>query len=125
MLIIKMAAWWFLIFLLFVAFGEHEGAPAAAFVAEITRVSGWGQGVPGEYAYYWVRDGGTPARQGDQFAINYYSLDPFYEFYPAGAPPTGAYFTPFLAIDLLGGNRAATARKLGVSVNTLKAWTHR
>jgi hypothetical protein len=87
-----------------VAFGEHDGAPAAAFVAEITAVSGWGQGVPGEYAYFWVRDGGTPARKGDQFAINYYSLDPFYEFYPAGTPPACTYFTPFLAIDLAGGN---------------------
>jgi DNA-binding NtrC family response regulator len=26
------------------------------------------------------------------------------------------------ALKLLGGNRAATARKLGISVNTLKAW---
>jgi DNA-binding NtrC family response regulator len=28
------------------------------------------------------------------------------------------------ALALLGGNRAATARALGVSVNTLKAWTN-
>ena len=87
-----------------VAFGEHEGAPAAAFVSKITSASGWGQGVPGEYAYFWVRDGGTPARRGDQFGINYYSLDPFYEFFPAGDPPDIAYFTPFLAIDILDGN---------------------
>jgi DNA-binding NtrC family response regulator len=26
------------------------------------------------------------------------------------------------ALELLGGNRAATARSLGISVNTLKAW---
>jgi hypothetical protein len=87
-----------------VAFGEHEGAPAAAFVSRITSATGWGQGLPGEYAYFWVRDGGTPARKGDQFAINYYSLDPFYEFYPVGDPPVCAYFTPFLAIDILDGN---------------------
>jgi hypothetical protein len=87
-----------------VDFGEYEGAPAAAFVAEITSKSGWGQGAPGEYAYFWVRDGGTPGRKGDQFGINYYSLDPFLEFWPDDDPPAGAYFDPFLPIDVEAGN---------------------
>jgi len=60
-----------------------EEAGEAILVSRIVRKTGWGQGEPGEYAYWWVHDSG----EGDQFAINYYSMDPFYEFFPRGRPP--------------------------------------
>jgi len=70
-----------------------DGA-SAAFISRITNVIGWGQGVPGEYAYYWVKDGKLPGGGGDAFAINYYSYDPFIEFWPIGPPPDCNYFDP-------------------------------
>lgn len=89
-----------------VMFGEHEGKPAAAFVSQIVRRMGWGEGEPGEYAYFWVRDGGTPGSEGDQFGINYYSLDPFIEFWPEDEPPPCEYLTPDERIDVEGGDLA-------------------
>ena len=51
-----------------VTFGESEGAPAAVFVVQIDSKSGWGDGEAGQYIPFWVRDGGTPGRNGDDFA---------------------------------------------------------
>jgi hypothetical protein len=87
-----------------VVFGEHDGKPAAAIVTQITERIGWGWGEPGEYAYFWVRDGGAPASEGDQWGMSYYSFDPFIEFYPEDEPPPCEYFTPDLLIDMEGGD---------------------
>jgi len=50
-----------------VVFSESSGAPAAAFVVQIDSRRGWGEGEPGQYILFWVRDGGTPGRNGDEF----------------------------------------------------------
>jgi hypothetical protein len=50
-----------------VTFGESQGAPAAVFVVQIDSKSGWGDGEAGQYILFWVRDGGTPGRNGDRF----------------------------------------------------------
>lgn len=84
--------------------GEHEGKPSAVIVTQIVERIGWGWGEPGEYAYFWVRDGGTPGSEGDQWGMAYYSFDPFTEFYPANDPPPCEYFTPFLQIAIEGGD---------------------
>jgi hypothetical protein len=45
-----------------VAFGEgFDGEPAASFVIQIDRISGWGPGEVGQYAKLWGSDGGSPA----------------------------------------------------------------
>ena len=79
----------------YVFFGSDEegGDPnTAVVIAEITNKDGWGQGVPGEYGYFWFRDNG--AEQPDQWGMRYYTLDPWYEFFPVGEPPVeGGYFT--------------------------------
>ena len=51
-----------------VAFGESADAPAAVVVVQIDSRSGWGEGDAGQYVPVWVRDGGTPGWNGDQFA---------------------------------------------------------
>lgn len=80
-----------------VLFGEDVGGDpqTAILVSRIETKTGWGQGEPGEYAYWWLRD----SEEGDQFSINYYRLDDpnteedeWYEFFPAGSPPDCAYF---------------------------------
>lgn len=79
----------------YVFFGAdvEDGDPAAAVViAQILSKDGFGQGVPGEYSYFWLRDGGEAGQ--DQFGMRYYSLDPWYEFYPEDEPPVEAgYFS--------------------------------
>jgi hypothetical protein len=87
-----------------VMFGEHEGKPAAAIVTQIAAKVGWGPGEPGEHARYWVRDGGTPASNGDQWGSHVYSVEPFIEFYPADDPPPCEYFVPDLPIDSEAGD---------------------
>jgi hypothetical protein len=74
-----------------VAYGQD--GHNAAFIARITEINGWGQGVPGEYAYFWLKDGKSTG-ESDASAVNYYSFDPFYEFWPAGDPPDCNYFDP-------------------------------
>ena len=80
-------------------------------IPQITSKLGWGQGEPGEYGYFWFRDGGET--EPDQWGMRYYSMDPWYEFYPAGQPPIEpGYFTaaemqaddPVLPLDIEGGN---------------------
>jgi hypothetical protein len=74
-----------------------EDPNTAIFVSRIVHKSGWGEGEPGEYAYWWVRDG-----EPDQFGINYFSFDPFLEFWPRGKPTACAYFSPGMLHDLQG-----------------------
>ncbi len=78
----------------YVFFGEDAGdtVDAVVVIAQITAKDGWGQGEPGEYAYFWMRDGGDTGP--DQWGMRYFSFDPFYEFYPEDSPPVEAgYFT--------------------------------
>jgi hypothetical protein len=82
-----------------VAFHEDvNGSRSAILVSRIVRKTGWGQGEPGEYAYWWLHDSET----GDQLAINYFQHDDpltpedeFYEFFPRGKPPKCERF-PFV-----------------------------
>jgi hypothetical protein len=102
----------------YVFFGSDEegGDPnTAVVIAEITNKDGWGQGVPGEYGYFWFRDNGT--EQPDQWGMRYYTLDPWYEFFPVGKPPVeGGYFTvaemqgddPVLPLDFENGDVTIT-----------------
>ena len=81
-----------------VLFGEDVGEDphTAVLVTRIQQLDGWGQGLPGEYAFWWLHDNGD----NDQFAILDYSADPWYEFFPRGKPPECAYFDPWLVIDI-------------------------
>ena len=84
-----------------VLFGEDVGEDpnTAIIVTRIQQTEGWGDGLPGEYAYWWVHDNGD----NDQFAVLDYSLDPWYEFFPRGKPPVCVYFEPWLKIDMGDG----------------------
>lgn len=57
-------------------------------ITQITAQRGWGQGEPGEYAYFWFKDSGQPT--GDQWGNVSYKVDPWTEFYPADDPPSVA-----------------------------------
>ena len=77
---------------------DNDGNHSAILVSRIVRKTGWGQGEPGEYAYWWLND----SEAGDQQAINYYRQDDpatpedeWYEFFPRGKPPKCAPF-PFV-----------------------------
>jgi hypothetical protein len=78
-----------------VFFGEEMGN--AILVSRIVHKTGWGQGEPGEFAYWWLTD----SEGGDLHRINYYRLDDpdtpedeWYEFFPRGRPPDCEFFTP-------------------------------
>jgi hypothetical protein len=81
-----------------VLFGEDVGedADTVIVVTRIQQKEGWGDGLPGEYAYWWLRDDGD----NDQMAILDYSYDPWYEFFPRGKAPDCEYFTPGLIIEI-------------------------
>lgn len=80
-----------------VVFSESGGAPAAAFVVQIDSKSGWGEGEPGQYILFWVRDGGTPGRNGDQFTTLTWP--------PQGTAPDCEYSEPgFLFATIDAGN---------------------
>ena len=70
-----------------------EDPESAILVSRILRKTGWGQGEPGEYAYWWLRHSEV-----DQHGINYYRLDDpatpedgGYEFFPRGRGPSCEY----------------------------------
>jgi hypothetical protein len=72
----------------YIFFGEdmEGGEPdAVALITQIVSKEGWGQGEPGEYAYFWFRDGSGAGP--DQWGMRYFSVDPFQEFYPEDSPP--------------------------------------
>jgi hypothetical protein len=74
---------------------DAQGKQTAVFIVEILRKDGWGQGLPGEHGRFWVRDGGTPGTQGDQWINQSYSLDPWIEYWPTTLPaPDCESFTP-------------------------------
>jgi len=69
--------------------GEPDGV---VVIAQIVSKEGWGQGEPGQYAYFWMHDGALIGP--DQWGMKYYSFDPFQEFYPEDSPPIeSGYFT--------------------------------
>jgi hypothetical protein len=71
---------------------ENGDPNTVVVITQIKAKDGWGQGEPGEYAYFWFREGGEQAP--DQWGMRSYSLDPWYEFYPADKPPVDpGYFT--------------------------------
>jgi len=59
-------------------------------ITQITAHNGWGQGKPGEYAYFWLKDGGKTAA--DQWGDVSYKLDPWTEYFPANEPPSVANY---------------------------------
>ncbi len=79
-----------------VVFGtDSDGKKTAVFVVEILRKEGWGQGAPGEHGRWWVRDGGTPSKQGDQWMIQSYDTPNWIEYWPKNIPaPDCESFTP-------------------------------
>lgn len=93
-----------------VLFGEDVGQDpdTAIVVACIKHKEGWGDGLPGEYAYWWLRDGGDD----NLMAILNYSDDPWYEFFPKGRPPACEFFEPGLFIEIGEGLEISTRRKL-------------
>ena len=71
---------------------ENGDPNTVVVITEINAKEGWGQGEPGEYAYFWFRDGGD--QEPDQWGMRTYSFDPWYEFFPADQPPVEqGYFT--------------------------------
>ena len=52
--------------------GEPDGV---VVIAQIVSKEGWGQGEPGQYAYFWMHDGAASGP--DQWGMKYYSFDPF------------------------------------------------
>jgi hypothetical protein len=80
-----------------VGFGEGiYGEPAASFVLQIDRISGWGPGEVGQYMKLWASDGGTPATEGDLAGINV--------FPPVDDLPDCDYEPPLAYWPLSGGN---------------------
>ena len=74
----------------YVFFGEDvpgQDPHCFAVLTQITDKQGWGEGQPGDYAYFWFRDGVDG--MADQWGMKYYSFDPFAEFYPAAEAPVG------------------------------------
>lgn len=65
-------------------------------MSRIVSRTGWGWGEPGEYAKFWVRDGGMPGGEGDQWIMQSYQFEPeWIEFWPADVPPPDCEsFTP-------------------------------
>jgi hypothetical protein len=77
-----------------VAFGEDaDGTPMATTVLRIDRVLGWGTGNPGEHTKFFIRDGGTAGRMGDQWSMQYYDWYPD-EFWPADELPPDCTYEP-------------------------------
>ena len=71
-------------------------------IMQITAQRGWGQGKPGEYAYFWFKDSGQPT--GDQWGNISYKVDPWIEFYPADDPPSVA---DYITVEQLKQNDPA------------------
>ena len=82
-----------------VSFGEgFDGEPAATFVVQLDKVSGWtfpGGGEVGQYFKLWASDGGTPASEGDMLGVVVMGAD---------EPPDCGYELPWNSWPLHGGN---------------------
>ena len=80
-----------------------EADEAAMVISQITEKTGSGEGEPGEYAYFWVRDGESL----DQFGMLYYSdFHPeagFKEYFPSDDLSMLVYREPAEVIDIESG----------------------
>jgi hypothetical protein len=82
-----------------VAFAEgFDGEPAAAFVVQIDRITGWGPGGAGQYVKLWLSDGGTPPAAGDLAGLVVYP--------PRDKQPKCDYKRPKVYWPLDGGDVA-------------------
>jgi len=83
-----------------------EADEAAMVISQITEKTGSGEGEPGEYAYFWVRDGESL----DQFGMLYYSdFHPeagFKEYFPSDDLSMLVYREPAEVIDIESGELA-------------------
>ncbi len=80
-----------------VGFGEGpNGEPAASFVVQIDRISGWGPGEVGQYVKLWGSDCGMSAADGDLAGI--------VVFPPKDKQPNCDYRRPRAYWPLTGGN---------------------
>ena len=90
------------------AFDKDRGDQSTAvIVVELRSKRGWGAGQPGEFARFWVRDGGQPGHQGDQWGLQSYDEANFIEFWPATEEPNCTskfYFDWPTPVDIEGGN---------------------
>lgn len=79
---------------------EIPGADSdtVVLITQITSHNGWGQGEPGEYAYFWLKDSGQPDGKGDQWGDISYKLDPWTEYFPANDPPS---VTNYITVEQL------------------------
>ncbi len=59
----------------------------AVMVVKLREVRGWGAGAPGEFARFWVRDGGKAGPHGDQWGLQSYNEAEFIEFWPPDKAP--------------------------------------
>jgi hypothetical protein len=93
-----------------VAFGEEpDGRRTATVVLQLRKIRGWGWGEPGEHSKFYLRNGIEPGREGDQWNMEYYQVDPeWIEFWPADAfpPACGCPIPGNMDVwwDLSGGN---------------------
>lgn len=86
-------------------FGEDfaNGDPGTVIIiSQIVEKQGFGQGEPGQYAYFWFRAGGA-GEEPAAWAMKYYSFDPFQEFFPDDAPPA----VEFIPLDALASEDPA------------------
>ena len=60
---------------------------SAVMVVKLREVRGWGAGEPGQFARFWVRDGGKAGPHTDQWGLQSYNEAEFIEFWPADQPP--------------------------------------
>jgi hypothetical protein len=90
-----------------VAFNNDPDGSTAVMVVKVLNKRGWGQGTPGEFTRFWVRDGGRIGHHGDQWGLQSYNAVDFIEFWPATEEPNCT--SPFIfdwptPVDVEHGN---------------------
>lgn len=81
-----------------------ESGQNAVVMAVITGKTGEGEGEPGEYASFWVNDGGAQDRFGIHYYSDYYPEVGFKEFFPADQLPPLEYAEPGEVIAVESGD---------------------
>jgi hypothetical protein len=92
-------------------FGELNGDPVVAVLVQITRAEGYGtEGAGadpkvGEYGWSMLHDGGPHGPgSNDFFALQYYSMDPFDEYFPDVPAEFGLWDPGPWVVPAIGGN---------------------
>ena len=92
-------------------FGMLRNNPVVAVLVQITRAEGWGTEGPdadpkvGEYGWSMLCDGGANGSQSkDYFALQYNSMDPLDEYFPAIPSGFGLWDPGEWVIPAMGGN---------------------